>query len=204
MYKDSFLCTTQFNCSTCNCIQLLPSSQTISVEESDIIFTSDDAVCKHSIKQKSHQANDCILMVMELIFGVSHLHAMVVTSNIANSILPRAGFNSLFLYRRLYRCYTQLNGFSFDHGNVERKTDLTLEEFHQQYDGQKPVCVFSSSELGWIEEVILVKDLPLSSSWRFKFPCLSASFDIWQHVTLNVMYMRNISYEDFLLIHGYL
>lgn len=50
-----------------------------------------------------------------------------------------AGFNSLFLYRRLYRCYTTLDGFTFDVGNVERKKDVSLEEFSHQYDGKKPV-----------------------------------------------------------------
>ncbi|XP_019174529.1 PREDICTED: F-box protein At1g78280 isoform X2 [Ipomoea nil] len=51
------------------------------------------------------------------------------------------GFNSLFLYRRLYRCYTALNGFAFDNGNVERSKNLSLEEFHDKYDGQKPVLI---------------------------------------------------------------
>ncbi|KAM7516848.1 hypothetical protein LguiA_006431 [Lonicera macranthoides] len=51
------------------------------------------------------------------------------------------GFYSLFLYRRLYRCYTKLDGFSFDHGNVKRKTDLSLEEFRQAYDGKQPVLI---------------------------------------------------------------
>ncbi|WOH02607.1 hypothetical protein DCAR_0521996 [Daucus carota subsp. sativus] len=51
------------------------------------------------------------------------------------------GFNSLYLYRRLYRCYTTLNGFSFDNGNVERKRDLSLEEFHHEYDAKKPVLI---------------------------------------------------------------
>ncbi|KAK1432209.1 hypothetical protein QVD17_09103 [Tagetes erecta] len=51
------------------------------------------------------------------------------------------GFNSLFLYKRFYRCYTRLDGFAFDQGNVERKADLSLDEFLQQYDAQKPVLV---------------------------------------------------------------
>ncbi|KAL7085513.1 hypothetical protein ACP275_14G285000 [Erythranthe tilingii] len=51
------------------------------------------------------------------------------------------GFNSLFLYRRLYRCYTSLNGFSFDDGNVERRENISLEEFRKDYDGQKPVLI---------------------------------------------------------------
>ena len=52
---------------------------------------------------------------------------------------PYAGFSSLFLYRRLYRCHTSLNGFSFDDGNVERKENISFEEFHMEYDCQKPV-----------------------------------------------------------------
>ncbi|XP_038717903.1 F-box protein At1g78280 isoform X2 [Tripterygium wilfordii] len=51
------------------------------------------------------------------------------------------GFNSLFLYRRLYRCHTTLKGFSFDDGNVDRRNDLSLEEFYHHYDGQKPVLL---------------------------------------------------------------
>ncbi|KAM1365809.1 hypothetical protein ACFX13_044784 [Malus domestica] len=51
------------------------------------------------------------------------------------------GFNSLFLYRRLYRCYTTLDAFSFDDGNVERKKDLNLEDFSCDYDGKKPVLL---------------------------------------------------------------
>jgi hypothetical protein len=50
-----------------------------------------------------------------------------------------AGFSSLFLYKRLYRCHTTLSGFNFDDGNVERRGDLSLEEFSQEYDGRKPV-----------------------------------------------------------------
>ncbi|XP_059279731.1 lysine-specific demethylase JMJ21 isoform X1 [Lycium ferocissimum] len=51
------------------------------------------------------------------------------------------GFNSLFLYRRLYRCYTSLNGFYYDTGNVERAKNLSIEEFRDKYDGQKPVLI---------------------------------------------------------------
>ncbi|XP_048130053.1 F-box protein At1g78280 isoform X2 [Rhodamnia argentea] len=51
------------------------------------------------------------------------------------------GFNSLFLYRRLYRCHTTLNGFSMDSRNVERKNDISLEEFHHEYDAKKPVLL---------------------------------------------------------------
>lgn len=51
------------------------------------------------------------------------------------------GFNSLFLLRRHYRCYTTLAGFNFDDGNVARKKDLTLEDFHCEFDGKKPVLI---------------------------------------------------------------
>lgn len=51
------------------------------------------------------------------------------------------GFSSLFLYKRLYRCHTTLSGFNFDDGNVERREDLSLEEFSQEYDGRKPVLL---------------------------------------------------------------
>lgn len=51
-----------------------------------------------------------------------------------------AGFNSIFLYRRFYRCHTTLDGFYLDAGNVERKDDLSLEEFQNEFDGKKPVC----------------------------------------------------------------
>ncbi|OWM79976.1 hypothetical protein CDL15_Pgr006280 [Punica granatum] len=51
------------------------------------------------------------------------------------------GFNSLFLYRRLYRCHTTLDGFSMDSGNVERKDGISLEEFNCDYDVKKPVLL---------------------------------------------------------------
>ncbi|MBA0691839.1 hypothetical protein Goari_009445, partial [Gossypium aridum] len=50
-------------------------------------------------------------------------------------------FSSPFLYRRLYRCHTTLDGFSFDDGNVERKNDISAEQFHREYDGIKPVLL---------------------------------------------------------------
>ncbi|GFY85856.1 transferases, transferring glycosyl groups [Actinidia rufa] len=56
-------------------------------------------------------------------------------------IIPSTGFNSLFLLRRHYRCYTTLAGFSFDDGNVERRKDLSLEDFRQEFDVNKPVLL---------------------------------------------------------------
>ncbi|KNA15547.1 hypothetical protein SOVF_097330 [Spinacia oleracea] len=51
------------------------------------------------------------------------------------------GFYSLFLYKRWYRCFTSLGGFSVDNGNVERKNNLSMEDFLNKYDGKKPVLV---------------------------------------------------------------
>ncbi|XP_072972214.1 lysine-specific demethylase JMJ21 [Typha angustifolia] len=56
------------------------------------------------------------------------------------------GFNSLFLYRRWYRRFTMLNAFYLDNGVLERKKDLSLEEFHSQYDGKKPVLLTELAE----------------------------------------------------------
>ncbi|KAL2504282.1 F-box protein [Abeliophyllum distichum] len=72
------------------------------------------------------------------------------------------GFNSLFLYRRLYRCYTSLHGFSFDCGTVERKENINLEEFQREYDGRKPVLISGLADnwparKSWTTEQLLVK-----------------------------------------------
>ncbi|KAG9144286.1 hypothetical protein Leryth_016938 [Lithospermum erythrorhizon] len=72
------------------------------------------------------------------------------------------GFYSLFLYRRMYRCYTSLNAFSFDNGNVERKENLSLEAFREQYDGVKPVLISGLTDTWparntWTIEQLLMK-----------------------------------------------
>ncbi|CAI9116257.1 OLC1v1017354C1 [Oldenlandia corymbosa var. corymbosa] len=72
------------------------------------------------------------------------------------------GFYSLFLYRRLYRCYTSLDRFSFDNGNVVRKDGLSLQEFSEQYDGQKPVLISGLADnwparSGWTIQQLLQK-----------------------------------------------
>ncbi|KAG8369197.1 hypothetical protein BUALT_Bualt15G0126100 [Buddleja alternifolia] len=72
------------------------------------------------------------------------------------------GFNSLFLYRRLYRCYTSLYGFSFDDGNVERRENLSSEEFNKEYDGKKPVLINGladnwTARKSWTSEQLLLK-----------------------------------------------
>ncbi|MQL99139.1 hypothetical protein Taro_031856 [Colocasia esculenta] len=51
------------------------------------------------------------------------------------------GFNSLYLYRRWYRRFTTLDAFFMDKGDLERKQDISLEEFCANYDGQKPVLL---------------------------------------------------------------
>ncbi|KAK4489957.1 hypothetical protein RD792_000611 [Penstemon davidsonii] len=77
-------------------------------------------------------------------------------------ISPHAGFNSLFLYRRLYRCYTTLSGFSFDKGNVDRRENLSLKDFSTEYDGQKPVLINGLADNWparklWTSEQLLLK-----------------------------------------------
>ncbi|CAM8946398.1 unnamed protein product [Rhodiola kirilowii] len=72
------------------------------------------------------------------------------------------GFNSIFLYRRLYRCYTTLNNFSFDDGNVERRKDISIEEFSRDYDGKKPVLLDGLADMWparstWTPEQLLLK-----------------------------------------------
>uniref|UniRef100_A0A0E0KEJ4 JmjC domain-containing protein n=1 Tax=Oryza punctata TaxID=4537 RepID=A0A0E0KEJ4_ORYPU len=56
------------------------------------------------------------------------------------------GFNSMHLYRRWYRCFTNLSSFSFDNGHVERKDDLSLDQFRSQYDGKCPVLLTKLAE----------------------------------------------------------
>ncbi|TVU46770.1 hypothetical protein EJB05_06329 [Eragrostis curvula] len=56
------------------------------------------------------------------------------------------GFNSLYLYRRWYRCFTTLSSFSFDDGHVDRKDDLSLDQFRSQYDGKGPVLLTNLAE----------------------------------------------------------
>ncbi|XAR62141.1 hypothetical protein NMG60_11016777 [Bertholletia excelsa] len=83
------------------------------------------------------------------------------------------GFSSLFLLRRHYRCHTTLAGFSFDSGNVERKNDISLEEFGQEYDGKKPVLLSGLADTWparntWTIDQLLLKygDTPFKISQR--------------------------------------
>ncbi|KAG6510861.1 F-box protein At1g78280-like [Zingiber officinale] len=51
------------------------------------------------------------------------------------------GFNSWFLYKRWYRCFTTLDAFTLDSGDMERHKSVTMEEFHSEYDCKKPVLL---------------------------------------------------------------
>ncbi|KAM7253241.1 hypothetical protein ACFE04_025859 [Oxalis oulophora] len=64
-----------------------------------------------------------------------------IVDNCRGSSLHFDGFSSMFLYKRFYRCHTSLNAFSFDDGNIERKIDLSVKEFSDNYDVKKPVLL---------------------------------------------------------------
>ncbi|KAK3016296.1 hypothetical protein RJ639_007616 [Escallonia herrerae] len=85
--------------------------------------------------------NNCTLMVKNLMHGAFAMLGLFLTIVLKVIFLPFAGFYSLYLYRRLYRCHTTLDGFAFDYGNVKREKDLSLEEFQHEYDGQRPVLI---------------------------------------------------------------
>ncbi|CAI5464831.1 unnamed protein product [Closterium sp. Yama58-4] len=55
-------------------------------------------------------------------------------------------FQSMFLYRRWYRCHVKLEAFEGDTGHVERRAGLTPEEFRQSYDGRRPVIMTDLTE----------------------------------------------------------
>lgn len=64
------------------------------------------------------------------------MYVQVVT---LSGLIRCAGFSSMFLYRRWYRCHVALDSFALDKGAVERKRGLMPEEFTAIYDGKKPV-----------------------------------------------------------------
>lgn len=45
----------------------------------------------------------------------------------------------MFLYKRWYRGHIALESFAADTGIIERRENLSLEEFRIKYDGKKPV-----------------------------------------------------------------
>ncbi|XP_047341071.1 F-box protein At1g78280 [Impatiens glandulifera] len=77
---------------------------------------------------------------------LKHLDLLKESHEPRQMVLRSDGFNSLFLLRRYYRCHTTLAGFSFDQGNVERKEDISLENFQDEFDGKKPVLLTGLAE----------------------------------------------------------
>ena len=45
----------------------------------------------------------------------------------------------MFLYKRWYRCHIALESFAADSDAIERRENLSSEEFCSKYDGKKPV-----------------------------------------------------------------
>ncbi|XP_024388879.1 lysine-specific demethylase JMJ21 isoform X3 [Physcomitrium patens] len=66
------------------------------------------------------------------------------------------GFSSMFLYKRWYRCNMALESFACDTGVIDRKKNLSLEEFRSKYDGKKPVLITD-----------LTKDWPAQKTWNW-------------------------------------
>lgn len=91
---------------------------------------------------------------------IEHLCFTKNGAEISRSPLRFEGFNSLFLYRRWYRCRVALENFSFDNGDVERRGDTSSEEFCSQYDGKRPVLFTTlandwSAKHNWTVEKLL-------------------------------------------------
>lgn len=88
-----------------------------------------------------------MVIIMYLLFFVSaassFLYMLVLLILSTIMLMSCAGFSSLYLYRRWYRCFTSLSSFSFDDGHVEREDDLLLDQFRSQYDGKGPVSCFN-------------------------------------------------------------
>ncbi|CAI7919963.1 unnamed protein product, partial [Closterium sp. NIES-53] len=55
-------------------------------------------------------------------------------------------FQSMFLYRRWYRCHVKLEAFEGDTGHVERRAALSPDEFRHSYDGRRPVIMTDLTE----------------------------------------------------------
>lgn len=98
-----------------------------------------DITEKELLKIMMHTGNLCILMVFDWCSFMNFLIVPFSYEMISFWFCSCAGFNSLYLYKRFYRCNTSLDGFSFDDGNVERRRDISLGEFSKEYDAKKPV-----------------------------------------------------------------
>uniref|UniRef100_A0A1D1Z0D8 F-box protein At1g78280 n=1 Tax=Anthurium amnicola TaxID=1678845 RepID=A0A1D1Z0D8_9ARAE len=92
--------------------------------------------------------NLCLRVAGPLEYKVSWKKTMLYRQNLSTKVsephekpLKFDGFNSLFLYRRWYRCFATLETFSMDKGDLERKKDMSLGEFYANYDVQKPVLL---------------------------------------------------------------
>lgn len=106
-----------------------------------------------------------------------------------------AGFNSLFLYRRLYRSHTALHGFSFDNVTVERKKDLSIEEFYHQYDGKKPVTNNGSHMINYIFlGPLFSKSSCVLMCTHFSFRFFMASFGAFCSSFLQSIFSDNVTY----------
>ncbi len=82
-------------------------------------------------------------------FASPHLttphNARVLKLTELSSLFVVAGFSSLFLYRRWYRCHVVLDSFAMDKGVIDRREHLSLKDFQAFYDGKKPVRFLVSS-----------------------------------------------------------
>lgn len=91
----------------------------------------------------------------------------------------------MFLHRRWYRRFTTLDAFELDSGVIERKKDLTLEEFHTNYDMKKPVnlILYSFDALGLevssVFHLIMIIVLEFILACSVKCFYLLISFHFW-------------------------
>lgn len=89
--------------------------------------------------KKIHTENLCILVVTFFFLQVYLTYGVALFISSYDGLFSRAGFSSMYLYKRFYRCNTSLDGFAFDDGNVERRREISLDEFSKDYDAKKPV-----------------------------------------------------------------
>jgi tRNA(Arg) A34 adenosine deaminase TadA len=65
-----------------------------------------------------------------------------------------AGFYSIFLYRRWYRCHVDTRQFGVDTGVIDRRHNISFEEFVSTYDGKKPVYLYISFLYNYLNLVL--------------------------------------------------